>query len=140
MGTAIRHFYNERHKRKKSPWWTWAVAVVLGLAIVGLSALGAPPRAKAAAAKPVKAATLKDVEEVIAIRCAMCHASSPQWPGLSRPPQGLLLDSADSIRRNLEAVKMHAVLTTAMPPGNITFMEPEERQLIGRWLASPAAR
>jgi uncharacterized membrane protein len=64
----------------------------------------------------------------------MCHASAPQWPGLSRPPKGLVLDSRAAIARHLDAIKVHAVLTTAMPPGNITFMEPEERQLLARWI------
>ena len=136
MGAVIRHFYNERHKRNPSPWWTWGVAAALGAAIVGLSAIGAPSPAKAASAKPLKAATIKDVEDIVAIRCAMCHSATPQWPGMSRPPKGLVLDSRQSITRHLDAIKVHAVLTTAMPPGNITFMEPEERQLIGRWLAS----
>ena len=50
IGAVIRHFFNERHKGKPSPWWTWGVAAAGMVAIVLLgwpgrrgARRGAPP-------------------------------------------------------------------------------------------------
>src|SRR5215831_5346388 len=50
LGPVIRHFFNERHKGRPSPWWVWGVATAGMIAIGLLSAAG--PRQTAAAVLP----------------------------------------------------------------------------------------
>src|SRR3979490_593257 len=40
LGPIIRHFFNERHAGRKSPWWVWGVAGAGMIAIAMLSAAG----------------------------------------------------------------------------------------------------
>src|SRR6202012_3484822 len=51
LGPVIRHFFNERHAGRKSPWWTWGVAAIGMIVIAILSAAG-PRDAKASPALP----------------------------------------------------------------------------------------
>jgi uncharacterized membrane protein len=141
MGGTIRHFFNVRHQGKPSPWWTWAAALVCGLAIVWLSTLGpagaaAPAggkRAEAAAATPV---TFQQVEEIVISRCSMCHAADPVWTGIIRAPRGLMLDTPERIKAHAAEIALAAAWSSAMPPSNVTSMTPEERQVLAGWLSS----
>jgi uncharacterized membrane protein len=137
MGVFIRHFYNERHKGHPDPWWAWGVAVALGVAVVWLSTFkpvepGKPRRAEAA---PVQSVSFKQVDDVISSRCAMCHAKEPVWLGISQPPKGVVLETADQIRAHARHINLQSVLTHAMPPGNVTDMTGEERAVLAAWIA-----
>jgi uncharacterized membrane protein len=136
MGGVIRHFFNLRHQDKPSPWWTWGVAVVCGLAIVWLSTFGpgttAPARKRAEAAQPP---TFQQVEDIVISRCSMCHAADPVWLGITRPPHGLMLDTPARIKAHARAIAVTAAWSSAMPPSNITGMTPEERQIVAVWMA-----
>ncbi len=134
IGVVIRHFYNTRHKGEASPWWTWAVAAICMVAIVWLSQLG-PANGARVQAEPSAEVAMGDVEEVIIGRCSMCHAREPLWEGIIVPPKGVILEDVEHIRKNARNVAMQAVWTRAMPPGNITEMEQEERQLLANWYA-----
>jgi uncharacterized membrane protein len=68
----------------------------------------------------------------------MCHRNEPVWPGLSAPPKGVVLDDPESIRRHARLIEINAVRSNAMPPGNITAITAQERQLIAAWLAAGA--
>jgi uncharacterized membrane protein len=75
------------------------------------------------------------VEEIVVGRCAMCHMPAPAWAGLGMPPKGVVLDHPEAIARQAYAIRLHAVLTHAMPPGNITGMTAEERRVLAAWTA-----
>ena len=140
MGAVIRHFYNMRHQRQASPWWTWGVAVACGLAIVWLSTLGPAqgerPQKRAdagAIAVPVKFA---QVEDIVISRCSMCHAKEPVWAGIITPPKGVLLDTATRIKANAREIAIAAVWSNAMPPSNVTDITAEEREVLGAWASA----
>ena len=98
------------------------------------------PTATASLAAPATARAASPVDEavmtVIGTRCALCHAAEPLWPGLATPPKGVLLDTPEHVARYAPAIRIQAVLTHAMPPNNITDMQPEERDTLARWLAA----
>lgn len=48
----------------------------------------------------------------------------------------MLLDAPENVARSAPAIRVQAVLTHAMPSNNITVEQPEERQELGRWLAT----
>jgi uncharacterized membrane protein len=139
IGALIRHFFNVRHAGGRSPWWTWGAAALGFAAIVWLSSLPPAP-VEEASLKPVPemAELGPEVENVVLSRCSMCHAAEPLWPGLAVAPKGVVLETPDDIRRHARAIDLQSVRSRAMPPGNLTYMEDAERQLLAAWLAAGA--
>jgi uncharacterized membrane protein len=77
-----------------------------------------------------------EVENIVLSRCSMCHAAEPLWEGIVAPPKGVRLDTPEMIRRQAPEILRQATLTHAMPPGNITEISPEERQILAAWIAA----
>ncbi len=148
MGAVIRHYFNTKHKTGKvPPWtvaWTWGAAAVGLAAIVWLSAQPATSLDEAALPEGIDLAGLApedlgvEVENVVLSRCSMCHAAEPLWEGVRVPPKGVMLETPVQIRAHARAIGMQAVATHAMPPGNVTFIEDGERQILAAWLAAGA--
>ena len=134
LGPIIRHFFNERHAGRKSPWWVWGVAGAGMIAIGLLSAAGPRDIKTGSLSQP---ATYANVEEIVLSRCSMCHGAEPVWAGIITAPRGILLDDTDHIRRNARLIGRNAAWSSAMPPGNVTEMTGEERAQVAAWLAAP---
>ena len=77
--------------------------------------------------------THEQAVEIITGRCSMCHAAQPVWDGLISAPKAVRLDSPEEIVRQKQAVALHAALTHAMPPNNITEISAEERKVLALW-------
>jgi uncharacterized membrane protein len=135
VGPVIRHFFNTRHEGKGSPWWTWGIAAAGMLAVAWLSAAGSRQTSTAARPQNVSAAASHDI---ILSRCSMCHMDTPVWPGVHAPPKNVLLDSAESIERHAQLIEINAVRSHAMPPGNVTQITDQERQILAAWIAAGA--
>jgi uncharacterized membrane protein len=135
VGAVIRHFFNTRHAGRPSPWWTWIVAAAGMAAIVWLSSFR--PGETEAAASPAEVA-FAEVEEIVLSRCSMCHAAEPVWEGIAMPPKDVRLEAPEMIRLQSRAIHAQAVLSHAMPPGNVTEITPEERQVLAAWIAAGA--
>jgi uncharacterized membrane protein len=133
IGPVIRHFFNSRHEGKGSPWWTWGVAAAGMIAVAWLSGAGPGDSGPRADKLDVKAAY-----NTVLTRCSMCHRDDPVWPGIHTPPKGVVLDDPESIRRHAHLIEINAVRSRAMPPGNITEITPQERQILAAWLAAGA--
>ena len=82
--------------------------------------------------------TYAQAEEVVLGRCSMCHASEPLWEGIPVPPKGVMLDTPERIVQHARQIELQAVLTHAMPPGNITEISADERQILAAWIADGA--
>ena len=133
VGAVIRHFYNQRHKGQPSPWWAWAVALAGLIAVVWLSM----PASEVDQAKASEI-DMAEVEFIVLSRCSMCHSQEPLWEGMAVAPKGVILETQEDIRRHATPIALQAVYTHAMPPGNITEMEEEERQLLAVWIDAGA--
>ncbi|MEO1309285.1 MAG: urate hydroxylase PuuD, partial [Pseudomonadota bacterium] len=140
MGVTIRHFFNTMHAKGGKLWWTWAATAALFAAIVWLSS--APMfREEVQAMGPgaVRLAEASEFEDVVAVvqgRCSMCHQEAPAWDGLHWAPKGVHLETDEDIAHHGREIFLQAGVSHAMPPGNITWMEPEERALIVQWYRS----
>jgi len=153
-GGVVRHFFNMRHAGKGDPWWAWGVAaacILVAIAISVASSPGARDRLGFASAVPSPGAVPiegavrvhltalhapapdDDVVSIVTSRCSMCHSAEPMWPGLASPPKGVMLDTPENIARFADAIRVQAVLTHAMPPNNVTDMQPEERETLARY-------
>ncbi|MBO6775239.1 MAG: urate hydroxylase PuuD [Marinibacterium sp.] len=142
MGVTIRHYFNSMHARKGQPSWTWAVTAILFLIIAWLStATIYEPLDDEAAAKPLTAYEqrfaaadgFEEVHDIMLGRCSMCHAREPVWEGILWAPKGVLLETEADIARNAKSIYLQAGLSHAMPPANVTYMEPEDRQAVVKW-------
>jgi uncharacterized membrane protein len=144
MGVTIRHWFNTRHARKGSPHWTWGVTVILFLVIAWLST--APMRLaegeaadgtlRGAALVYASADGFEDVVSIVQGRCSMCHAAEPAWDGMHWAPKGVVLETEAQIAHEARRIYLQSGITHAMPPGNLSWMEPEERAAIVRWFRS----
>jgi uncharacterized membrane protein len=69
----------------------------------------------------------------------MCHALEPAWEGIIRAPNGVILETDRQIATRAREIYLHSGFTNAMPPANVSFMEPGERALIRQWYRAGAA-
>ena len=141
MGVTIRHYFNTRHAGTGNPVWTWPVTVALFLIVVWLSA-AAPvspvEEAEAAtmtdyAARFAEAPGFDEARDIVLGRCSMCHAREPMWEGIRHAPRAVLLETDADIAGNARAIYLQAGITHAMPPANLTYIEPEERHTLATW-------
>ena len=141
MGVTIRHYFNTRHARAGNPTWTWLVTALLFIAIMWLSTAPMYKPLEEAEAQPLtpyeqKFAAAEGFEaahDVVLGRCSMCHAREPVWEGILWAPKGVLLETEADIARNAQQIYLQAGVSHAMPPANVTYMEPEDREAIVRW-------
>ncbi|WP_054304628.1 urate hydroxylase PuuD [Gemmobacter sp. LW-1] len=144
MGVTIRHWFNTQHARKGAPYWTWAATAILMLLIAWLSSIRHEPVEEQAALKGqalvyASAPGFEDVTSIVMGRCSMCHAEEPAWEGLHWAPKGVKLETPEQIAHEARRIYVQAGVTHAMPPANLSYIEPQERQAIVRWFEGAAA-
>jgi uncharacterized membrane protein len=137
LGFLIRHFYNCRHAGTGNPWWTWVVAAIGMAAVAWLTLAGSHVSLAAAAQAPPT--SFAAAQDIIMSRCSMCHTAEPVWEGIGSPPQNVLLDSPENILLHARQIETWAVLSTAMPPGNVTEMTEDDRRTLAAWLQHGAS-
>ncbi|MBS7544082.1 urate hydroxylase PuuD [Ancylobacter oerskovii] len=140
-GALVRVFYNVRHTGRGDPWWTWGVAAACLVAAIAISALTAPAAREQLGLDPLPESAAVDAaapapEDIVGIvqgRCAMCHAETPAWPGITVAPKGVRLDTPEHIALWKSRIVLYAGETNAMPPNNISEITPEERRALVQW-------
>ena len=137
MGVTIRHWFNTVHARKGRPHWTWGVTVVLFLLIAWLSSPPMDPPVDVvvtgAALQYSQAEGFAEVTDIVMGRCSMCHAAQPAFDGIHWPPDGVMLDTPARIAGLAHEIYLQAGVTHAMPPANVSYIEPAERAQIVAW-------
>ena len=133
MGVTIRHWFNTHHARKGNPHWTWAVTLLIFIAIVWLSVAPAAQREAVVIARFAEAKGFTDVHDIVLGRCSMCHAAEPVWSGLLWAPKGVALETEADLTRHARAVYLQAGISHAMPPANLSYMQEDERAAIVAW-------
>lgn len=140
MGVTIRHWFNTTHARKGKPTWTWLVTVLIFIVIMWLSTV---PKVLTGEEEQVSLSSREQtfvanghfeaVRDVVQGRCSMCHAAEPVWDGIARAPKNVKLETDGEIAAHAREIYLQAGRSHAMPPGNITDLSPEERQLLVAW-------
>ncbi|NUB44636.1 urate hydroxylase PuuD [Fertoebacter nigrum] len=138
MGVTIRHWFNTKHARKGNPHWTWGLTVILFLVIAWLSSVPMKPAEEetalnGAALTYAAAPGFDDVTSIVQGRCSMCHAAEPVWEGMYWPPKGVVLETPEQIAHEARRIYLQSGISHAMPPGNLSYMEPAERAAIIEW-------
>ncbi len=145
MGVTIRHWFNSKHARRGNPHWTWFATAVLIVIAAWLSAqpMQTPPqeaRLEGAALVLANAEGFDGVVSIVQGRCAMCHAAEPGYEGIHWPPKGVVLETPAQIAQLARRIYVQAGITHAMPPANVSYMEPAERAAIVEWFRGVGAR
>lgn len=138
IGALIRHFFNTKHRGLPAPYWTWLVASILTVCSVLLSYAGAPNNNvyEVSNLKMTKEEIHKTAVELVIERCSSCHAREPLWEGLAFAPKGIHLETEDEVLKMANEIYWQSAASWAMPPGNIIWLEDEERVLLSDWHAS----
>jgi Predicted membrane protein len=84
-------------------------------------------------ARFAQAEDFPEVYNTVTGRCSMCHSDYPGYPGINWAPHGLRLETEAQVARAARVIYLQSGRAHAMPPANVSWMEPEERALIVRW-------
>lgn len=144
IGVLIRHYFNTVHARKGNPTWTWLVAAVLFVVVIWLSTvpkvLTGEAKVSASGEAFIASAHFPAVRDTVLGRCAMCHAAEPAYDGIYHAPKNVVLETDEGIAEHAREIYLQAGRSHAMPPGNVTFVTPEERALIVAWYEEARAQ
>ena len=140
IGALIRHFFNIKHTGAKAPYWVCVPIIILGSIIFYISDLGKPKlnniKNTATLIELIPEKTMVSAQEVIVSKCSMCHAKEPLWENMKNAPKLVNLETSTDIINNIDNIYKQSVLSYAMPPGNISFLEDNERSLINQLYVS----
>ena len=144
IGVLIRHYFNTVHARKGNPTWTWLVAAVLFVVVIWLSTvpkvLTGEAKVSATGEAFIASSHFPAVRDTVLGRCAMCHAAEPAYDGIYHAPKDVVLETDEGIAEHAREIYLQAGRSHAMPPGNVTFVTPEERALIVAWYEEARAQ
>ena len=136
IGALIRHFFNIKHTGAKPPYWVCVPIIILGSIIFYISDLGKPKlnnvKNTATLIELIPEKTLVSAQEIIVSKCSMCHAKEPLWENMKNAPKLVNLETPTDIINNIDNIYKQSVVSYAMPPGNISFLEENERSLINQ--------
>ena len=140
IGALIRHFFNIKHTGAKPPYWVCVPIIILGSIIFYISDLGKPKlnniKNTATLIELIPEKTMVSAQEIIVSKCSMCHAKEPLWENMKNAPKLVNLETSTDIINNIDNIYKQSVLSYAMPPGNISFLEENERSLINQLYVS----
>ena len=142
IGVLIRHFFNTKHLKGENLYWTWFAAAVLFICIMWLSTnpkvggITEDTVASKQAEIMMTDAHFEEARDTVIGRCSMCHTAEPVWEGVAQAPKDVILDNDVAIATYAHEIYIQAGRTHAMPPGNVTEMSDEERELLITWYKS----
>ena len=71
--------------------------------------------------------------ELVIERCSSCHAREPSWDGLAFAPNGIYLENKSDVLRHVDDIFWQVAASHAMPPGQVIWIEDEERAMLAAW-------
>jgi uncharacterized membrane protein len=123
-----------RHVMISARTWPLVPGVAAVLAMVVLTGLPAPIEASAAGPK----VTWGQANEVIHLRCMVCHSAKPSDDVFHSPPQGVAFDDPQIVKALVPRIWERVVVQQTMPFADKTGMTRAERELIAKWILQGA--
>ncbi len=141
-GVTIRHYFNTMHATGTGPHWTWAVTVLLMIAIAWLSSVRPGETWEEAEARELtpyeqKFASAEGFEaayDTVLGNCSMCHAREPVYGTMKWAPKKVYLETPGDVARQADQIYLQAGISHAMPPPAAVQMDDEARQTIIAWV------
>ena len=140
-GALIRVYFVQRHFGRNKPMYLVVAAVIL----LVTSFIMAPKPSSNTTSTTADTSADSIAEQnmlpmqaraIIKARCSTCHASAPTQPGFAAAPKGVIYDTEHQINKQAVMIHQQAVVSKAMPLGNITQITDEERSILDRWFQS----
>jgi uncharacterized membrane protein len=131
IGAWVRHFFNIRHTGRN----VWAIPATAAVATVALAIAIAPDGDGGGGGG--REVSFAEIESIVERRCVSCHSDNPT--ATRTAPQGVTFDTPEEIAAQADRIERQAVDSNAMPPGNVTGMTDEERDLLGAWISQGAS-
>lgn len=134
-GALIRVFFVSRHSEGRPVYLAAVAALVLLLVAFFISM---PPQKARSETLQVNSSdgalvSFSAIQSIITERCASCHSVSPTQPGFASAPKGIVYDTSEQIRAQKQLIYQQAVVSKAMPIGNLTGMTDAERLQLEHW-------
>jgi uncharacterized membrane protein len=130
-GVALRLYFVARHKAHERNGRTSPLAAAIGLVtLAGVAVALMPPQRRGGTAGDTGFAR---IQAIVAQRCTSCHSINPTQPGFTAAPNGLRLDTPESILAHAAQMRQQ-IATRAMPLGNITGITEDERAEMLAWI------
>lgn len=130
-GASLRHYLVRTEVGDSQAEIAWTLPVI-GAALAAALLLTAP----STRLQFTGTVTEADALAITQSRCTQCHAAKPTDRAITSAPKGVLLETADELRRHKTQILVQAVDGRSMPLGNKTGMTDEERAKLGAWLAA----
>ena len=131
IGALIRHFFNVKHTGSKPPYWVAIPVTIFTLLTIYISYSGKPElsemKGNATLINKIPKPILANAQEIIVSKCAMCHAREPLWENMANAPKLIRLETKKDIVDNIDNIYSQSVLSFAMPPGNLLFIDDHEK-------------
>jgi uncharacterized membrane protein len=133
-GVSMRLYFVARHKAHERNGRTSLLPAALGLVTLAGVAVALMPQPRGGSADSgAHSHGFARIQAIVAQRCVGCHSANPTQSGFTAAPNGLLLDTPESILAHTEQMRQQ-IATRAMPLGNITGMPEEERTEMLTWI------
>ncbi len=140
IGAVVRHYFNAHDSGVHGAGlrWQWPTASLLLLILMAFvawrPAANETPAQAAATTNDQQVPDLNDqVFAIVQQRCGVCHSANPT-DFVGAAPGGVEYDTLDLMKQHAPQMRVQAVISQAMPPGNLTEMTEEERTLLGAWI------
>jgi uncharacterized membrane protein len=99
-----------------------------------LAVVVAPPASTAGDPGSRERVSFATVQGIIEARCQTCHSEHPTREGFTEAPLGVMFDTPEQIQAQATRIEQMAVITQAMPLGNVTGMTQQERDTLRAWI------
>ncbi len=130
-GAALRLYFVARHKAHERDGRTSPLTAAIGLAtLAGVAVALMPSQRRSGATADTNFAR---IQAIVAQRCTGCHSINPTQPGFTAAPNGVRLDTPESILAHAAQMRQQ-IATRAMPLGNITGITEHERAEMLSWI------
>ena len=132
LGSAgIKHYHNLKEKNQQSI-WVIPIASLILLSTVFITA----PTPIGGECQPV---SFTEIYPIFQERCVSCHSANPTDAVWTAPPNGVVYDTPQDIKKLTDKIMQRVVITKTMPQNNKTGITPEERDKIRCWIMQGAS-
>lgn len=132
VGLLVRHFFNLKHKGVEDYMYPLAGFALFVIVMFIAASHQVVPKA----GTPLTQISDAEIRTIIRENCSTCHSDTPTHESVSVAPLGVMFDKMDEIQKHAARIKVQAVDSETMPPGNESGMTAEDRAKLGAWIAA----
>lgn len=128
---VFKHFLNLLERGQYAVWFL----PVSTLMLLSIAYITAPQLSSEACDSSV---SFTQIYSIVNERCVTCHSAQPTDDVWTSPPNGVVYDTPNDIKKMTDKIMQRVVVTKTMPQNNKTGITPEERDLIRCWIQQGA--